>query len=249
MLRQLNLILESPLHKCEGTPPIKYNLQKRLAQLRYIDYAKIEVLLGSQGKHLHIEWEDKRSIIVYCEIDPSSISNLSTKSELEYLYSRLKEVFIAIWQKRSWPILDLVEIFKAIEESEYESTLYYGKYIMSPSRNFKAELYCELFPVYTNYYVVFHKKDNMLFQKIFFLKGISDPSLFFDYFQRRHWISEETFVISDLKNEMLYQFNVTSSDFSVVINPSSNSVEECENILKAFRFDIPPNERLKLLGL
>ena len=249
MLDQFYIVFEEKEFDSYSLKHIQYNVHKRLQQLKYVSYRRIDIFLIDKERDIEVDRDDKKKASLKCSFDRAVIKDISDNKSIASLYDTTFKCLKLLWQRNSWDVEDLNHMHSNITAENYFSSLCIGKKLVSPDKKNKAEFWCELYPTYANYYLCFLKGRGEQVQKILFLRGHSDPDLFFYFFSNRAWRDNEYFLLSDINKEIFYIFNVNEPGFSIEYRPMNNTLEECKNYVRAFQADIPHNERLRLLGL
>ncbi|MHA4812322.1 hypothetical protein ACX0G9_29775 [Flavitalea flava] len=250
MLKQFYIVFENRELDSFSLKHIQYNIQRRIRELKYVTYRRLDILLvDGKDQHEQIERDDKKTANMKCYIDSSLIESIADKKSIKALYTVIFKGLEILWAKSQWDIEDLNDIYRAIEKDDFFSSVIYGKTLVSPDKKHNAEFLCEIYPGYTDYYLRFIRKKEEVVHKIHFLHGHPDPGIFFNFFSNRIWRDSNHFLLSDINKEIFYIFNVNNPDFSIEYRPINNSLEECKNYVAAFQAGISQNERLRLLGL
>lgn len=247
MLRELYLNIANERTDFLKIKHIQYNILKRIGKLKYITYRRIDINLCFDGCE-EITWDNAKTAVIKVSAPKRLESSLESKETIVELY---KIVFAGLkkhWQKNNWNLGDLNEMHNAIIKEDYKSHITSRKSILSKNRKRKAELYCELQPDYSDYFLIISERRKELY-RFNYLHGISDPGMFFGFFPNFYWIGDESVVLSDLNKEIFYVFDMTKGNFSIDYRPLYNTIEELKNYVKAYQAGLSPNERLKLLGL
>lgn len=250
MLNQFYIVFENSALDSFSLKHIQYNIQKRLQELKYVSYRRLDVVLADakdgDGK---IEWDDKKTANIKCSVDLSLDAPVTDKRSIKSQYLAIFNGLGGLWERNQWDIADLNNIYSKIEQEGFASSTSYGKILVSPDKKHKAEFFCEIYPEYCDYYLLFWGNKGKLEQRILFLHGHPDPGIFFNFFSNRGWRDNQYFLLSDINKEVFYIFNVNEPTSSLEYRPLNNTLEECKNYVAAFQANIPNSERLKLLGL
>ena len=248
MLQQFYIVFERKELDSFSIKHIQYNIKKRLQELKYVSYRRLDILLvDTEGEDGDIEWDDKKTANMKCYIDPLRFISTSKESIVEVYLAIFKGLRI-LWERNQWMADDLTEIYRNIEQDDFFSFINYGKVLVSPDKKHKAQFFCELYPQYADYYLLFFNSKGKVVQKVPFLHGHQDPDIYFSFFLNRAWRDNEYFLLSNNNKEIFNVFNVNESNFSLEYRPLNNSLEECKNYVAAFQANISSSERLKLLG-
>lgn len=214
-------------------------------KLKYIGYSRINIDLV-ETTSTSIEREDKRSVLLICPAPLGLLQSIEERENYVHLYKQVFNCLRVLWVKNNWDVGDLDKIYEEIELNDFRSNIIYGQTLTSHNRKYKAEFRCDLYPEYSDYSIQFLEKLNII-KSVKFLKGHPDPSLFFGYFNVRWWRDNENYLLSEFNKEIYYCFNITSDDFTIDFRPQYNSVEQCQNKIKAFQFDTSHEEMQELL--
>lgn len=250
MLNQFYIVFEKRELDSFKLKHIQYNIHKRLRELKYVTYRRLDFTLIDENKGgAEIEWDDKKTANIRCYVDPVIIPSIEDKNGIAAVYTVLFDALKALWIKNNWNSEDLKNIYSEIERENFFSSRSYGKVEVSTDKKYKTKFFCELYPVYADYYLRFLGKKGEVVQEVKFLHGHPDPSIFFNFFPNRVWRDNEYFLLSDANKEIFYIFNVNSANFSIEYRPINNSLEECKNYVAAFQAKISQDERMRLLRL
>ena len=249
MLSQFYIVFESKELDSFLLKHIQYNIHKRLKLLKHITHRRFDLHIAAGKERAIIEWDDKKTSVVKCFVQQEIIDSCKEKRSIITIYNEIFNGLKILWEKNSWSIVDLENILLDVRNDDYFSSIQYGKRLASPDKYHKAEFWCEIFPEYSDYYVLFLPAKGIGEKKIKFLHGFQDPSIFFNFFQVQLWRDNQYFLLHDINKEIYFIFDVIRASFSIEYRPLNNSLEECQNYVNAFQAHVSHSERLRLLGL
>ena len=226
-----------PADKWIGAFAIDTNIGKRLRKVKSLSYRKWRIFISNgEPENSHVHWEFKRDLEITLFLDFNKIENCKEDANIRLLYKLLLQSMEYVWRAKGWDINTLQNIFSEIEKEEYKVSAIYGKDHTSPDKKFKVQLYCELFPDYSDCYVRFLHKGR-IHKSIKFLKGNLDPQMFYGYFSNFYWSDNETFIINNFYKEIFYIFNVNNSTFLVEFRPNDHSLEQLQDQVNSFQYE------------
>lgn len=235
-----------------GIIALKYTLQIRINSLTYCSYRKIDLLLtGSELSPLGRTglWrDDGKNAVIQWYADERTFRLEDGTTDLEALLTIILRALEELWRKKGWPVDDLAEMHRIIVREQFYVSMTYGLVRASPVKKHRAELYCQLYPSHTDYFVRFRGKNSPA-RKVHFLKGQEDPEILYEFFRHRTWKDDESLVISDWNQEIFFIFNIQKDDFTLEFRPTYHSLEVCMDKLRSFGAGLTPDERLGLFGL
>lgn len=249
MLKEFNIGFENPNLNTWDIKHIQYNLLKRLNNLKYVSYKRIDIILvKNTNEQFDCDLDFKKTTRLRVSINEESVTDLMDNQTIKVVYDYVFEGLDFLWKKNIWDLQDLLKIQEVIKAENFFVDLVYDKGIASPDRKHKAEFYCILHPGYTEYnFRVLYKKE--VVRNVFFLKGHPDPGMFFGFFKNTNWRDNSYFIMSDINKEIFYVFNIHNEDFSIEYRPDYNSLEQCQKHVQAFGMGLSSSERMKLLGM
>jgi hypothetical protein len=225
----------APAGKWIGAFAIETNIGKRLRKVKDLSFRQWKIFLNNgEPEQSYVHWEFKRDLEITLFLDFNKIENCKEDSNIKLLYKLLFQSLEYVWVARGWDINTLQNIFSDIEKEGYKVSGIYGKDHISPDKKFKAQLYCELLPDYSDCYVRFLQKGR-IYKSIKFLMGNLNPEMFYGYFTNCYWADNDNFIICDFYKEMFYLFNVNSETFSLEFRPNDHSLEQLQEKLKRFQ--------------
>jgi hypothetical protein len=224
---------------------IQYNLAMRIRKLKYYKYRRFELILNPLKSGIDIVLNDFKTAYIIAELPPNLL-NGDNPDNVRDLYSLILGYLDEVWKNNNWDSDDLSNIFNDIREQNFQCISPYGKVISSPDKKLKASFSCEITPRFTNYSLEIHDRKKQLVNKFLFLKGQQDLIIFFLFFSSYYWVDNENFVLSNRSKEIFFVYNMQHG-VTLEYRPSANSLEECQNYVDAFRFDITTKERNKKL--
>jgi hypothetical protein len=248
MLDQLYIVFEDSEFDSFSLKHIQYNILKRIKQLKYVTYRRIDFLFAIGTDSLMVERDDRKTAVVKCFADRSIVETIEAKDTIAGVYSKILNGLKLLWERNKWDKRGLEDIYNEIIKEDYFSSIIYGKVYVSPDKKYKAYFLCEIFPGFADYFLVFMGAKGMLHRKIKFLHGHSDPSIFFTFFNNQSWRDSDHFLLSNNNKEVFYIFNVKSDNFSIEYRPIYNSLQECQNFVAAFQSHTSNSEMMRLLG-
>jgi hypothetical protein len=221
-----------PAGKWIGGFAIFTNIGKRLQKVKDLSYGRWKVFVSSgEPEKSHVHWEFKRDLEFILYLDFNKIENCKEYANIRLVYKLIFQSLEYVWRAKGWDKYTLESISSEIEKEGYKVSAIYGKDHPSPDRKFKIQLYCELFPDYSDCYVRFLHKGR-IHQSVKFLTGNLNPEMFYGYFTNYYWADNENFIICDFYKEMFYLFNVNSDTFSLEFRPNDHSLEQLQKQLK-----------------
>jgi len=236
----------NPGDKWVGGFAINTNIGKRLQKLKDLNFRKWKIILSDgQTENTHVHWEHGNDLEITLYLDFNKIENCKEEKNIRLLYELIFQGLAVIWNVKGWDVDQLNQIHQEIIHEDYKVFVIVGKDHPSPDKNYKAQLYCELFPDYADYYVRFLSKGNKEYKSIKFLKGPLNPHMFFGVFNNFYWPDAENFIIGDFYKEIFIIFNISSNSFSTEFKPGDYTVEELKNYLQSFDHNIPKETRSK----
>lgn len=224
-----------PAGKWIGAFAIFTNISKRLQKVKDLNFRHWKIFLTNgdpEKSHIYSEFKNDLEITLF--LDYNKIENCKEDAGIRLLYKLLFQSLEYVWQSKGWDINTLQSIFAEIENEGYKVSAIIGKDHASPDKKFKVQLYCELFPDYSDCYIHFLHKGR-IHNSVKFLKGKLNPQKFYGYFSNLYWIDNENFIISDFYKEIFYLFNINSDTFSLEFRPNDHSLEKLQEILKDFQ--------------
>jgi len=248
MLNQFYIVFENRALDSFSLKHIQYNILKRLRELKYVSYRRIDVVLTDvKEEGRRIEWDDKKTANIKCYVGLSFGEPVADKRSTQAQYRAIFNGLEVLWEANQWNVDDLRGVYSEIEQEDFASSISYGKTLASPCKKHKAAFFCEIYPEYCDYYLLFLGNKGKVEQRIPFLHGHPDPGIFFNFFSNRAWRDNQYFLLSDINKEIFYIFNVNEPTSSLEYRPLNNTLEECKNYVAAFQANIPNSERLRLL--
>lgn len=220
---------------------VQYNILKRGSKFKYCFYKRVEICIIDGEEEISIESSHNSAKVFLAK---ELVNNIR---DIPNIYKQIERGLITLWNINNWNKDDLNSMFEEIKSEKYSSTFEFGRHL-SPDKKSKMQFNCEIHSSYADYYLQYLDKKNNILKKVLFLKGLPDIMQFFLFFNSYKWISNETFVLSDLNGEIFFVFKV-DDDFIIDFQPRYNTLESCKNYVKAFSFDINYQERMRLLGL
>ncbi|MCO5242026.1 MAG: hypothetical protein M9904_18455 [Chitinophagaceae bacterium] len=227
---------------------IQYNVAKRVVNLKYSKYRRVDIIFDWQHDDVDIDWNDIKTARIICGISCEIIPFLREENIIKEVYAAIYKCLTKLWDSNGWNFDEINNIFADIAKENYKSWFIYGKTLLSPDRQLKACFFCDLYPSFANYHVQILNKKNELIKNILFLKGQPDLLIFFLFFKNYYWVDSANFILCDINKEIFYVFNIIGG-VSVEYKPLYNSVEDCKNYIKAFEYDTTISDRLKLLNI
>ena len=252
MIKRLELSIDDHSFlpgKWIGGHAIRVNIIKRLKKLEITHYKKFEIILSNGlPENSYIEYEDKNNIRVFALNRFDTIINCTDIQNVRLIYTMIFESLSVIWEKKEWDENSLIKIHGEIVKENYVVISAYGKPSLSLNKKLKAEIYCQLFPEYAEFYLRINEKNKQK-REILFFKGYLDPAFFLSFFNSLNWKENEYAVLSDYNKRVFFIFSAVDGSFQVEYSSVHSSIQENENFLKAFQFDTPDSNRSLLLGI
>lgn len=247
MVSRFEIDFDFEVKNYDGMTSVYYNMRRKLEKFKYVGYKKINIVFAHGiSTSIEIDWEDKKSVRIRSVIPRSAITSGVDGISLSDVYREVFNCLHVLWEKNNWNKDDLVEIYDTIKKVNYEAKLP-GRSFSSPDKKKKAQLFFDIYPKYTDYYLQFSEKKSVQ-PKIHFLKGRPNPDLFFGFFGELYWRDNEYFFITDFNKEIFFIFSIKDNSFSIEFQPKINSLDTLKGYVKAFQSDVPHEESLRLLG-
>lgn len=240
----------NPVDKWIGMHAITENISMRLRRLKELSFHKWRIVLSNGGsKESYIYWEEPGEIEMKLFFNFNSIENCREPRMIKLAYELVFEALAVVWLVKGFNLDWLSKIHSEIVKDDYKVAARYGKDFPSPDKRHKAAIYCELYPDYSDCYVVFTGKKKAPLRRIKFLKGDIDPEFFLGFFTDRYWPDNDHFIISDTRKEIFYVFNIYNDEFIIDYKEVYDTADVLKNFLKAFQYGVPYEEKRRILGL
>lgn len=253
MLKEFYLKFISHEFDSQKIKHIQYNYIKRLNKLKYVSYRRIDIMIEvndtTEEEKIEILWDDTKTSKMICNIDKNVANDVSSLSCIIQVYKKVFNCLTALWKKNKWESVDLHSIFANIESEWFKVSITYGKTYLSPNKKHKAEIFCDIFPDYADYYLKILCKGSINVSKFKFFKGLTNIDFFFSFFNNYYWRDDSFFLITDINKEIFFLFNIEMGFSGIEYKPFDNSIEKCKNFVQAFQASVTQEQRLKLLDL
>lgn len=229
-----------PAGKWHGAFAIITNVSTRLQKVRELSFRKWKIFIThGKAEESYVHDEFRRDLEMTLYIDTTKVRNCEEPENIRLLYEWIFEGLRYIWRSRAWNGEILDEMHAAIIKDDYKVVARVGKDYPSPNKLYKAQLYCEIYPQYTDLYIHFIGKGKKLYRTIYFLRGNSDPYMFYGVFSQHYWSDDNNFILCNYTGEIKYVFDVDKDDFNIVYDPINNTLEELQDYINAFKHDTP----------